>query len=229
MGLEMRVTELKNKALRQIEEAAKKGDVVSISFVTRIAEEIERLSDKLGEVEAGVETIEKKLDRKTEESAQKNGMPARVSYAPSIGDENGMLSRRLLGEKRRRDFLHELKMIGVELIRNTESTYRTHKGELVGIATASELSSKPNRWWLGLPPGEYHSVVLLCARENGEVLSFVLPQKFIQEYQPKLSTDHRGNLKFNIAKRNAGFHLLVPHIGSVLVDNFQDNYDALKS
>jgi hypothetical protein len=96
----------------------------------------------------------------------------------------------------------------------------------VGIAVATER--QPNKWFLGLPQNGFDAAVLLCRNTAQEVMDICLPRSFVSQYASRLSAS-RGQLKFNIVRRVAGYHLLVPGIGAVDVQRYIDALTTLAS
>ena len=135
-----------------------------------------------------------------------------------------MLSSRELGEKIRQEFLSKRQAEGIQLqLIKGKTIFRTRSGKRVGLAVATER--QPNRWFLGLPDGGFDHAVLLCQRENGEIIDIPLPEKFFEQYTMSQS---KGQLKFNVVNRGSGLLVLVPGTDGINAKSLASDYSFLK-
>lgn len=136
-----------------------------------------------------------------------------------------LVSPREVGAKIRNDFLKKLEGEGIHLqLIKGKTIYRTKSGKRVGVAVATER--QPNRWFLGLPIGGFDHAVLLCQRENGEVIEVSLPEKFFMQYGKNMSQS-KGQLKFNIIRRSRGLLVQVPGTEGISGTSFVSDYTFL--
>jgi hypothetical protein len=84
------------------------------------------------------------------------------------------------GAKARTEYLAVLGKKGIQLKRtNSDVTFRTEKGKVLAVPSASETArGSDRRWWLGLPDEYFDFIVLLCQDDDGSVHDFVLPRFF---------------------------------------------------
>ncbi|MFA7382841.1 MAG: hypothetical protein WC001_05275 [Desulfurivibrionaceae bacterium] len=135
-----------------------------------------------------------------------------------------MVSSRELGENIRHEFLSKREAEGIQLqLIKGKTIFRTKSGKRVGLAVATER--QPNRWFLGLPDGGFDHAVLLCQRENGEVIDIPLPEKFFEQYKMSQS---KGQLKFNVVNRGSGLLIQVPGTDGINGKSFARDYSFLK-
>ncbi len=216
MTLRKRITHIKENALNEIQKAAKKGDTNSIIVNTKLIEKTVSLFKNLDRIEAAVEALEK--IEVTDSELDLFGVRSH-----EVEEE---LNPRMRGEIRRKEFNEKLHSQGIKLTRKGPTLYETEGGGLVGIAYASERN--PYHWFLGLHPKDYCALVMLCENERGDVLSFVLPEEFYDEYKHKFSSS-KGQLKFNIHLRGETYRMNIPRGDQVILNEFLDNYDSLKT
>jgi len=136
-----------------------------------------------------------------------------------------MVSSRVLGEQIRSEFLRKREAEGIHLqLIKGKTIFRTRSGKLVGLAVATER--QPYRWFLGLPTRGFDHAVLLCQRENGEVIDIPLPEKFFEKYGKDLS-ESKGQLKFNVVSRGSGLLVQVPGTDGIDGKSFARDYSFL--
>ncbi len=138
------------------------------------------------------------------------------SSIPSVHGRNG-LSRKAYANKRRRDFVEQLKKTSRIVLEHVGGViYRTPSGTRVGIPFATE--SNRNRWWLGLQESDFEQALLLCEDKGGEIISLSLRKDFFEKHGRRLSVS-KGNVKFNVVRRGTSLELLVSRV-RVDVDNY---------
>jgi len=218
MELKTRIENLKSKILKNIEEAAKRGNTEKILSNSKIVEEAERLIKRWEEINSAVNALEKGANSTDEHTIDFERVPA----SKDIHE----FSHKQKGKIRRNEIIRELKTMGVSLFPVGGTTYKTKNGNLIGIASASERL--PNRWFLGLPLKSYSSVVLICENKSGELLNFILPKDFLNSNIDKMSHDEYGQIKFNIVLKGESYQLRIPDEGFANIDNFRDNYIPLR-
>ena len=102
-------------------------------------------------------------------------MPFEPSRAPMPVD-----SARAIGAKRRDEFVEKVRKMGRHLEQVRGQLCRNAAGAVVGIAFARERAR--DRWFLGLPAGEFDNAVLLCEKQSGRVFAVCLPKAFFDRY-----------------------------------------------
>jgi hypothetical protein len=224
MELKARILRIKNKVLKEIEEAAKESDTSSLFINTKILEETEMLIRRLDEMVYAIGSLEKEISSKFKAKGSSDTTVQKI-VRPDIPGKG--FSARAKGNLRRKAFIKSLNTRGIVLNQRGGSKYITKSGGVVGIASASELPQRPYKWFLGLPVEDYFSVVLLCENEKGEVLNFILPNDFLQTYRENFSVS-KGHLKFNICQSGDNYHMIIPAAGNVSINKFSDNYEPLK-
>jgi len=216
VDLQTRINELKTKALRKIENAAKIGNTSLVVSNSRIVEEIDNLEKRLNQLVAALDMLEKAI--------KQNGENLDFSQMERISLPE-KISRKKRGETKRNSFLKHAQELGLNISQVKGVRYKLNDRHLIGIAYASE--NRPNRWFLGLPPENFNTIVLLCEQKKGKMLNFIFSKDFYQKFKSYLSTDENGQLKYNIALRNTDYHLLIPQAGNENINRFLDNFTNL--
>lgn len=220
MDLKMRITNFKNDALKKIEEAARKGDTTTVISGTKVIEEAERLMRMWQAISDDLN----KLERNSSSNSEQNSNQAHTEEI-SIPVLRKELSPRLKGKILRKNFVQYLEDKGIPLTRKSGSTYKTERGGIVGIAYASE--KRPGRWFLGLPIMSYDSIVLLCEKDRGEILRFVIPKDIINKNKERFSQAD-GNFKFNIVTNADIYQLQIPSSDGIKINPYIDSFEFLK-
>src|SRR5205085_2070182 len=100
------------------------------------------------------------------------------------------------GDARRRALINRLRLnegIGLTQVRGV--IYKVDGiGLKVGIASSSWNPQETNRWFLGLPGGEFDHAVLLCELEDNELIALSLNRDFLSDHGALLSRDERGQV-----------------------------------
>lgn len=99
---------------------------------------------------------------------------------------------------------------GVLLKRLRRSYFKAAAGLTVGITYSSEDRTKSCPWFLNLLDGQFDEAVLLCEISREKVQVIHLPKTFFDRYGKQMSHDKKGQVKFNVSKRNGRFFLQVP-------------------
>lgn len=217
-SLEELLDSLYQKALTNIEEAAKSRDSQRVKKYSRLLEEVENLKSRLGSVKSSTVRLTEIFDvESTEIDHQDTETDVKL---------DGEVSKREKGNQKRTDFLRRLEMMGIHLVNIGSRKHTTATGGLVGMAYASERHA--HRWWLGLPMKDYEAIVLLCEDRNERVLSFILPKELYADHIKHLSLVN-GQRKFNIVKDNSEFYLLIPKREKIEITPYLDAFDSLRS
>jgi hypothetical protein len=88
--------------------------------------------------------------------------------------------------------------------------YSNAAGLTLGITYSSEDKRKTCPWFLNLQDGYFQEAVLLCEVTPESVQVVHLPESFFDHYARQMSRDRKGQVKFNVARRNGQFFLQVP-------------------
>ena len=137
------------------------------------------------------------------------------------------LSPRAKGKLRRDTFVEKLDKLGIGLVNFKGVTYKTRTGKIVGIASATEIKKKPDYWFLGLPIQEYAFIVLLCEKSNGQLLSFVLPEDFLQDHTHNFSRSS-GQYKLLVFAKGNKHYIRMPKIGKIDISKYLDNIEPFR-
>jgi len=90
------------------------------------------------------------------------------------------------------------------------SYYKNSEGLSVGITWSKEDKEKSCPWFLNLLDGQFDEAVLLCEISKEAVQVIHLPKTFFDRYGRQMSRGKKGQIKFNVSKRNGRFHLQLP-------------------
>jgi len=195
----------KDKILSTISRAASEGKTELVLAESGKLEKVELLLSRHGQI---ILELEELKGEKVSPPVSTNGINQGTPEKNIVLHSTRLASSRELGAKIRNQFLRKLEGEGIhlQLIRG-KTIYRTESGKRVGIAVATER--QPNRWFLGLPVSGFDHAVLLCQRENGEIIEVRLPETFFMKYGQAMS-ESKGQLKFNIVQRGSGLLVQVP-------------------
>jgi hypothetical protein len=123
------------------------------------------------------------------------------------------------GKAWRQEYLKLRAKSGEHLHRKTETLYQTSAGLVRGIAYGSESEKRPDKWFLGLPHGQFQEAVLICESLNGAAVQIHLPKSFVEKYGKNFSSAH-GQTLFNVIRNAGKIFLNVPNIGTIDLMNF---------
>jgi len=204
---------LKEKTLSAIQSAAASGDVSRIQAETARLSEIESLIQRQ-------EAINQQLHLLSDTSS-----PPLISLRQAqISPPLGKISNRKRGAQRRDDFVQECESKGIRLTQRKGALYENSRGEVVGIAYASER--KDNAWFLGLPSQEIQHAVLICEFNDDQLFTVCLPKQFMERHLKSLS-ESKGQVKFNVRTRRGQYFLVIPMSGSVPIDEYVNRVDCV--
>jgi hypothetical protein len=228
MDLARTLDDLRAGALTAIADKARRGDASAIAQLSARLQRIERARDRYDDVVREVEALVAQSDSHSTEMEREE---PRLRVGPNGRDTSGQSpsgqSPRRYAEERRRELIGRLGAEGIELRELRGPIYRTPARTRVGIPFATER--QPNRWFLGLPDGQFEQAILLCEPNDGDVLAFSLDEGFCAQYRELLSRDARGQLKFNVSRRGQGqFVLNVPHHEPVDLDPMRERFEDLR-
>ena len=202
-----RLTDYQNGLLAKIGAAAKASDAEAILLLNGQLARTTALLSRMDDVGFEAEALLGNSD-------SRNGRAAAV--ATQKIDEMSVPGRGH-GIKIRADFLDRAARAGLPLRPYRGAIFQSSKGRRIGIAVATER--KPNRWFLGLGEGLFDAAVLLCAPNSGKVLDICLPPAFLAQHGRYLSQSG-GQIKFNVARRDAHTILKIPHKTPERVERF---------
>jgi len=211
------VQTLKNKLLAEISNAAKENDTAKIYEATDRLRRFESLLD------------EAVLLANPSSATRRHNLdisPAKISDNSSNSGDNVIRNRKERGKFIRNEWVkHIFSKLGKTLSPISGALYRNGKGEVLGIAVATERKiSNAKSWWFGLPDGKFHCAALLCTSRENKVLSICLPKDFINLYAPKLSRSNVGQIQFTIIKRDEIFYLRLKSSDPIEVTKYIDSY-----
>jgi hypothetical protein len=220
MGTLTELQNEKNKILSAISKAASEGKTDTILAESEKLEKIENLISRHKQITSELEGLRSGTPQTTEPKTRRI-----VATPVSESRSAQMVSSRELGEQIRSEFLRKREAEGIRLqLIKGKTIFRTRSGKRVGLAVATER--QPNRWFLGLPAGGFDHAVLLCQRENGEVIDIPLPEKFFEKYGREMS-ESKGQLKFNVVNRGSGLLVQVPGTDGINWKSFTGDYSFL--
>ena len=218
MELVRRLETLKEETMKKIQAAASKANTLRIKHLSGIADRIENDERTIAAVIERIAAYEKDL----------NNSEATHLPTPNISiDHPVMQSRHATGSNARAQFVENCARRGTNLTQLNGKVFQTGSGKRVVIAFASELESKPGRWWLGVKDATYDVVVLLCRPVNGKTLEFVLPNQFLTKLWGSLSRSGH-EVKFNLLQETGNYYLLVPPQRRESINHFAENYGPIR-
>jgi hypothetical protein len=209
----------KNRILLAISKAASEGETDLVLAESEKLEKIKNLISRHSQIISELEGLRSGNPQIPQQKTR------RIVTGPVDESRSSqMVSSRELGENIRHEFLSKREAEGIQLqLIKGKTIFRTTSGKRVGLAVATER--QPNRWFLGLPDGGFDHAVLLCQRENGEVIDIPLPEKFFEQYKMSQS---KGQLKFNVVNRGSGLLVQVPGTDGINGKSFARDYSFLK-
>lgn len=211
----------KNKILSAISMAASEGNTDLVLAGSEKLKKIENLISRHGQIVSELEELKSGNPQISQHKTRRV-----VTDPVNESRSSQMVSSRELGGKIRDDFLSKREAEGIHLLLIKGKTiFRTRSGKRVGLAVATER--QPNRWFLGLPAGGFDHAVLLCQRENGDVIDIPLPEKFFEKYGNEMSQS-KGQLKFNVVNRGSGLLVQVPGTDGINGKSFTSDYSFLQ-
>jgi hypothetical protein len=222
---ETKLQDIKKEILEGVKKAARQGNIESIVFLGKAAEQCDNLI-------IGHKNLEKRIKefcisifstqglrlnqhKETKERFEDNI----TTFRPSPKREGAII---------RNVWVNNIKTIGVKLTGHGKR-FQTESGIYVSVASANELNRPQllNKWFLGLKDEQMDVVVVLLCRDlEKEVHDIVIPVSELGASWETLSRS-RGQVKFNIRRQREEFKLLVPSNEPLDVTKYIGNYKPL--
>lgn len=213
MSIESRIEKLRKETLQSIVKAASVGDSASVIQLSGKAKRIEMLCQDCQKLETELTLLETAEEEAPALRTHQTARNERELHRDN--GRNAVEFGRELGRKAREAYVDKLRRQGTQLHRINETQFKTARGSLIGIAFATER--QPNRWFLGLRDKSYKAVILLCKRNSGELLDFIVGGHELQSIKSRLVASS-GDLKFHVRRDGGNYLLLVPRQTSVSLD-----------
>jgi hypothetical protein len=228
IAFEIVLDEIENvtKELKQAgAEAFQKENYNRARTLIEKGEQMKSLRDKVYDLQKEWDNIYSTLT----EFTPKEQLPSSVEFPQAIEiPQNAEISPKLKGNLRRKAFVDKLCNLGIKLTNVEGVLYKTETGKLIGIASATESKKWQGRWFLGLPIQNYDHFVLLCEKEDGKMLSFVIPKDFLRNYIQNISQSTKGDYKFHVVRKDGKYCIQIPGIGKLDMSEFLDNIESLR-
>jgi hypothetical protein len=204
MSLVDRMQDARQERLQVVQDAAVRGDVVSLVAATK---ELERIDLLLKQRDAWEQDATKLLD------ALKGGNVV----SPTCADNRGP-SAKARGRMARNQFIADCNRRGMKTEHIRGQVWRVSDKTVV-VPYASEC--RPNRWFFGIPMENYDAVVLMCEASDQRVTTFVIPREFYQQHKNSFSRDGAGKqLKLNVAVADGRYTIVIPGEGNFAIDRY---------
>ena len=214
MDLSTEISNLKTQLMSKVSSCAASGNTDGVIYNSKLIEELKEISKSYSYLETKVLKLKESFTTESSPVVQR-----------SHGRTADVISAKAKGEERRKIFIQRAEMKGITLNQIRGVRYNSKNHNLIGIASASEVT--PNHWFMGLPPEQYDTVVLLCENDKGNVITFIPPKDFIQKYFNHFSRDKKGQIKFNINKKFDKYLMSIPDTDGFDVRYMIDNFENL--
>lgn len=212
----------KDKLLKQIASSAHHGNSQEVLIAGEKLKKIEALIGRHEKLMRDIADLGNEIH--SPQSLQNSQVISRLARDKGLTGLD-VVPGRGIGKTIRMDFLKKVSEGGVYLEHVRGSIYETKSGYKVGVAVATER--KADRWFLGLPIKSFDNAILLCQKDDGNVIEICLPKNFFDEYGKKMSASG-GQMKFNVARRGNGYAILVPGTDGVNISKSIGDYSLLK-
>jgi len=205
-----------NMFLALIDEAHKEAEAAARKKETDKLLETTDWLRRAKELEARHLELLKQAERLVLERSGKDQKRVATGKQTSLGQRDNEISiSNDFGGKFRADecrgaYLDREKERGNLLKRVRRSYFKNAGGLTVGITYSSEDRAKSCPWFLNLLDGQFDEAVLLCEITKEAVQVIHLPKTFFDRYAKQMSRDKKGQIKFNVSKRNGRFFLQIP-------------------
>jgi hypothetical protein len=240
MDLRNTLTSLKENIMAKIQLAASHQHTHEIILLGTFAKQVDSDLATLSEIEEHTRALKDQLDvlNLSKDTEAVINAPLGIKVLPrSPSTEVTTLSSRKQGldaaRIAREEFIQTCNNRGIRLLPRRKTIVSTSSGALIALPFARELPDTLDRWFLGVNEGSipaicpYACVAFLCQDADGRVLTFLVPQKRLQQHWNQFSR-HSSNVKFNIRKDGVNFKLDVPGNDPVRLNTYQEAYDNLK-
>jgi hypothetical protein len=196
-----------------------------LGTLAEIEKHIENFKDQLNALHPS-DSLEAMLHSRHEITVLPSSTSAEVSYPSSR--QQGMDAATIA----RQAFVQTCHNRGIRVLVKKRTLVSTPSGALIVLPFAREFPDKPDRWFLGVNEGSvpsicpYLCVAFLCQSVNERLLTFIVPQKYLQPHWNHFSR-HGEAVKFNIQRDGVNFLLSVPRNAPIRLNAYQDAYDYL--
>lgn len=240
MDLRNTLTSLKGNIMAKIQLAASHQHTHEIILLGTFAKQVDSDLATLSEIEERTRALKDQLDvlnlsKDTEAVINAPLGIKALSRSPSTEVTNLSSRKQGLDAARiaREEFIQTCNNRGIRLLPRRKTIVSTSSGALISLPFARELPDTLDRWFLGVNEGSipsmcpYACIAFLCQDADGRVLTFIVPQKHLQQHWNQFSR-HSSNVKFNIRKDGVNFKLDVPGNDPIRLNTYQEAYDNLK-
>jgi len=217
MLISRELSNLKESILDKVALAAGERDLDAVARWSTAAKECEELEKEAENLENRVSIFKESLEGNSGPISG-NNLEAASKPKPT--------SAKLEGQTARSEWTNTLASKGVQLVGHGKR-YLTIHGKEVGIAFANELDGIDGKWFLGLKDESTDVVVLICKSKKGDIYDLVIPVQEITKFWSALSRS-KGQIKFNVRKKDSDFMLLVPGYPPLVTTRFISNYAPLR-
>ena len=155
------------------------------------------------------------------------------SPAEEVTDPSSQKQGREAAIIARQVFIQTCNDQGIRLLSKKRTLVATPSGALIVLPFARELPDHPDKWFLGVQDGStpsicpYWCVAFLCQGMDERLLTFIVPQKHLQQYWNQFSR-HKGNVLFHIQRVGVNFTLDMPGNNPIRLNVYQEAYANLK-
>jgi hypothetical protein len=240
MDVRNSLTSLKQDIMAKIQLAASQQHTQAIIQLSTFAKQVDADLVTLSEIEEHIRTFKGQLDLQSLGDRAEPGSNGQfgIKVLPrSTAEEVTNPSSRKQGMDAasiaREEFIQTCNDRGIRLLPKKRTLVATLNGALIVLPFAREFPDTPDRWFLGVQDGStpsmcpYWCVAFLCQGMDERLLTFMVPQKHLQQYWNQFSR-HNGNVKFNIRRVGVNFTLDVPGNNPIRLNTYQEAYTNLR-
>ena len=240
MDVRNSLTSLKQAIMAKIQLAASQQHTQAIIQLSTFAKQVDADLVTLFEIEERLRIYQDQLDTSnlSDRAEQgRNGQLGIKDLPRSLAEEVTNPSSKQQGMDAavmaRQVFIQACNERGIRLLSKKRTLVATPNGALIVLPFARELPDLPDRWFLGVQDGStpsmcpYWCVAFLCQGMDKRLLTFIVPQKHLQQYWRQFGR-HNGNVKFNIHREGVNFRLDVPGNNPIRLNAYQEAYANLK-
>jgi hypothetical protein len=224
MGIPMLLSNLRAMLLKKVEVSASEGNVAGVTRWSGALERCQALEEEARNLEERAREFKDSLEPSIEQPPQ----AAATNGSAKINAGSRTATAKSRGAAARSAWVDKLSAKGVVLTGHGKR-YQTGTGKRVAIAFASELSYRPNKWFLGLKDEPIDIAVLLCQDTGKRLYEVVLPVSDLGISWSMLSRSAVGTqLKFNVRKDTHEWLLEIPGSNPVTVTKYMGGYGPLR-